>query len=81
MIKDWNREKIEQDLWKIKYAATDPRMDGFTTFGCKKDLIMLKYYIEDLLEECDSYSIEQEFIDELEASRTFKLLKKTNKGN
>jgi len=81
MIKDWNREKIEQDLWKIKFAATDPRMDGFTTFGCKKDLIMLKYYIEDLLEECDSYSIEQKFIDELEASRTFKLLKKTNKGN
>ena len=80
MIKDWNREKIEQDIWKIKFAATDPRMDGFTTFGCKKDLIMLKYYIEDLLEECDSYSIEQEFIDELEASRTFKLLKKTNKG-
>jgi len=81
MIKDWNREKIEQDLWKIKFAATDPRMDGFTTWGCKKDLIMLKYYIKDLLEECDSYSIEQEFIDELEASRTFKLLKKTNKGN
>ena len=81
MIQDWNREKIEQDLWKIKFAATDPRMDGFTTWGCKKDLIMLKYYIKDLLEECDSYSIEQEFIDELEASRTFKLLKKTNKGN
>ena len=81
MIKDWNREKIEQDLWKIKFAATDPRMDGFTTFGCKKDLIMLKYYIEDLLEECNSYSIEQEFVDELEASRTFKLLKKSNNGN
>jgi hypothetical protein len=30
MIKDWNRKEIEQEIWKIKWAATDPRMDGFT---------------------------------------------------
>ena len=76
MIKDWDRKKIEQDIWKIKYACTDPRMDGFTTWGCKQDLIKLKYFIEDMLAECPTYSTEQEFIDKLEAVRTFALLKK-----
>ena len=78
MIKDWNREKIEQEIWKIKFAATDPRMDGFTTWGCKQDLIRLKYYIEDALEDCSTYVGEQEFIDKLEAERTFRELKKTH---
>ena len=80
MIKDWNREKIEQDIWKIHFAESDPRMDGFTTWGCKKDLIMLKYYIDDILAKCSTYVGEEEFINELEANRTFELLKKTNKG-
>ena len=75
MIKDWNREKIEQEIWKIKWAATDPRMDGFVTWGCKQDLILLKYYIEDMLEQCSTYVAEQEFIDKLEADRTFTRLK------
>ena len=75
MIKDWNREKIEQEIWKIKFAATDPRMDGFVTWGCKQDLIRLKYYIENALEDCSTYVGEQEFIDQLEAERTFKVLK------
>ena len=75
MIKDWNRQQIEQEIWKIKFAATDPRMDGFVTWGCKQDLIRLKYYIEDALEDCSTYVGEQEFIDQLEAERTFKVLK------
>jgi DNA-binding transcriptional regulator YbjK len=75
MIKDWNREKIEQEIWKIKWAATDPRMDGFVTWGCKQDLILLKYYIEDMLDQCSTYAVEQEFIDKLEADRTFTRLK------
>ena len=75
MIKDWNREKIEQEIWKIKWAATDPRMDGFVTWGCKQDLILLKYYIEDMLDQCSMYVGEQEFIDKLEADRTFTRLK------
>jgi hypothetical protein len=76
MIKNWDRKKIEQDIWKIASAASDPRMDGFTTWGCKQDLILLKYFIDDMLEECPTYSLEKEFINNLEAERTFALLKK-----
>ena len=79
MIRDWNVDKIKQELWKIKYAATDPRMDGWTTFACKKDLIVLKYHIDELLNECSTYSVEAEFINELEQEKTLKLLKKKHK--
>jgi len=76
MIIDWNINHIKQEIWKIKFACTDPRMDGFVTWGHKQDLIKLKYFIDDMLAECPTYSVEQEFIDELEAERTFALLKK-----
>ena len=79
MLRDWSVDKIKQELWKIKYAATDPRMDGWTTFACKKDLIMLKYHIDELLNECSTYSVEAEFINELEQEKTLKLLKKKHK--
>tara|TARA_R110000822_G_scaffold2633_3_gene12235 strand:- start:1831 stop:1995 length:165 start_codon:yes stop_codon:yes gene_type:complete len=54
-------------------------MDGFTTWPCKQDLIVLKYYIDELLDQCPTYSVEQEFIDELEQQKTFNLLKKKHK--
>jgi len=79
MIKRWDVNKIKTDLWQIRVACTDPYMDGFTTWACKQDLIVLKYFIDELLDECPEYSIEQEFIDELEAQKTFNLLKKTHK--
>ena len=76
MIKDWNRTDIENAIWKIQFACTDPRMDGFTTWGCKQDLILLKYFIADMLAYCPTYSVEEEFINKIEADRTFALLKK-----
>ena len=76
MIKNWNRKSIENEMWKIKHAATDPRQDGFTTWGCKQDLLLLKYYLDDLLSDCPTYVGEEEFIEELEAERTFKILKR-----
>jgi hypothetical protein len=76
MIRNWDRKTIEQEIWKIKYAVSDPSMDGFTTWGCKQDLIVLKYFIADMLADCPTYSVEEEFINKIEADRTFALLKK-----
>jgi len=38
MIKDWSVKDICQEVRKITLAATDGHMDGFNTWGCKKDL-------------------------------------------
>ena len=42
MIIDWDIKKIKRQINKIVIAATDPKMDGFNTWGCKKDCI--KYF-------------------------------------
>ena len=75
MIKDWNIEKIYSEISKISYAESDPRMDGFVTWGCKQDLYQLKWYIEDRLDKCSTYSGEDEFIRKREKQKTFKALK------
>jgi len=76
MMKNWNRQEIEREISKIKWATTDPRMDGFVTWGWKQDLIRLKYYIDEALADCPTYVGEEDFINEIEQEKTFNLLKK-----
>ena len=76
VIKRWDRQKIENDLWQIYFAMTDPRMDGFVTWGCKQDLLRIKYYLDDLLQDSPTYVGEDKFVEELEAEKTFKILKR-----
>lgn len=75
-MKNWNRQEIEREISKIKWATTDPRMDGFVTWGWKQDLIRLKYYIDAALADCPTYVGEEDFINEIEQEKTFNLLKK-----
>ncbi len=77
MIRNWSLDQIKQEIWKIKFAVTDHRMDGFVTWGYKQDLIRLKYYIDDQLAACPTYTPEKEFIDKLEAEHTFKILQES----
>lgn len=64
MIKDWSLENIKHEVDKIAYAESDPRMDGFVTWGCKKDLYELKFYIEDKIAKCSHYSTEESYLAE-----------------
>ena len=38
MIVDWSVASIKDEIDRIKFAESDPRMDGFVTWTCKKDL-------------------------------------------
>lgn len=60
MIIDWSVDKIKAQVDKIAWAESDPRMDGFVTWGCKKDLYELIWYLEDKLAQCSTYSTEEE---------------------
>lgn len=75
-MKNWNRQEIEHEIHKIKWATTDPRMDGFTTWVWKQDLIRLKYCIDEALADCPTYYGEEDFINKMEQEKTFNLLKK-----
>jgi len=76
MIIDWNTQNIKQEISKVTFAATDPRMDGFTTWRCKKDLYEILWYVEDCLERCSTYHDEKEFIKSREQQKLIRTLGK-----
>lgn len=76
MIIDWDLKKIKRQVDKIVFAATDPKMDGFNTWGCKKDLYEILWYVEDSLDKCSSYADEDEFVKRREQKKLLKALGK-----
>ena len=65
MIKDWSQNTIKMEIEKIAFAESDPRMDGFITWGCKKELYEIKSYIEEKLAKCSTYAGEEEYLANL----------------
>jgi hypothetical protein len=62
MIQDWDTKKIKQEIEKITAEATQPRTDGFVTWGYKQQLYELLWFVEDELDKCSSYTMEKEFL-------------------
>ena len=76
MIIDWDLKKVKSQVDKIVFAATDPKMDGFNTWGCKQDLYEILWYVEDSLDKCSSYVDEDEFVKRREQKKLLKALGK-----
>ena len=74
MIIDWSLSDLKEGISKIGYAESDPRMDGFVTWGCKQDLYQLLWHVEDTLDKCSTYADEDIFVREREKEKTFKAL-------
>lgn len=78
---DPNRDPIEaikDELRMIKLSEGDRYMDGFNTSKYKKQLLDIFWYLEDLLEECDTYTTEAEWFEQREKDRMIKKLSKPN---
>lgn len=57
---------------KCAAEACSPYNDGWTAMACKKDLVELKWLIEDLLENCPTFIGEEEW----DQNRLVELLKR-----
>ena len=75
MIINWSLKTIKEEVDKITFAESDKHMDGFTTWGCKKDLYEILWYVEKSLKECSTYSNEEDFIEEHEKELMWSILK------
>ena len=75
MIVDWSLSDLKEGVNKIGYAESDPRMDGFVTWGCKQDLYQLLWHVEDTLDKCSTYADEDIFVRDREKQQTIKALK------
>ena len=69
MIKNWSVPEIENQLQRIYYACTDPRMDGFVTWGYKQDLYHVKFLVDELLKKCPDYSVEAAWLEQQQTER------------
>lgn len=68
--KDWDMNVIKHSLWKMAYECSSPYNDGFTQFAVKKELLEIKFLLEDLLEDTPKLAGEEElyqqrFVDKL----------------
>lgn len=60
----WSVSRIKGDLQMMSHECRYHGNDGFTQFAIKKDLIEIKFLLEDLLETCPTFAGEEEWLHE-----------------
>ena len=75
MTKNWNVQTVEDQIRRMYWACTDPKMDGFVTWGYKQDLYRVKFLVDELLKKCPTYSVEADWLREQEAEKIVQILK------
>jgi hypothetical protein len=74
--RDYDFNAIVHQIWAMRAECTDPRNDGFVTWGTKQDLYRIKWLVDDALAQCSSYAPEAEWLKEQEQQRIISILKK-----
>lgn len=77
-IKKWSVEDIARQVNSAYYTCSDPRQDGFTTWGIKQDLYQIKWLVDEVLKKCPTFAPEAEWLREQEKSKVIKILKDEN---
>ena len=75
MIIDWNVDRVIGECNKMYRGAIDPYATGWNNWPCKQDLYRVKFALDEMLQKCPTYSVEQEWLNELEKEKVWKTLK------
>jgi len=73
--KRWNFSDITSQISRIKSECSSPYNEGFTSFELKKDLYLLKFFIDEQLKACPEFAGEKEWLQEQEKHTIIKHLK------
>jgi len=60
----WSVSRIKGDLQMMTHECRYYGNDGYTQFAIKKDLMEIKFLVDDLLETCPTFSGEEEWLHE-----------------
>lgn len=66
---------IIQQINTAAYDCSDPRNDGFVSWGVKQDLYQIKEILDAAIRRCPVFSPEQEWLREQEKKKVIKYLK------
>lgn len=75
-LKRTSSDTICLDISSLYRECCDTRNDGWTAFEYKKDILKIKYHLENLINKCPTFIGETEFIEELEKEITWEILQK-----
>ncbi len=60
----WSVNRIQGDLQMMSHECRYRGNDGYTQFAIKKDLMEIKFLLEDLIENCPTFVGEEEWLHE-----------------
>jgi len=71
----WDADKIISDLSTAAAEACSSYNDGFSAWQCKKDMLKVKYALDEMLERTPNFShLEEEFVQAQEKQKVWKTL-------
>lgn len=71
----WDVDKIINELSCCYREAASPYNDGYSGWLCKKDLLQVKYQLDDMIDRLPNFShLEEEFHEEMAKQKTWKTL-------
>ena len=73
---DWNVRSVIGECQKMYHGANDAYMTGFVNWPCKQDLYRVKFAVDEMLRNTGTFAGEEEWLQEQEADRIIKILKK-----
>ena len=74
--KSWDVEQIMSQLHSMVREIKSPYNDGFTSWGIKQDLYLIKFLVDDAMKESPIFGdLEIEFLKQQEQKRIIKILK------
>ncbi len=77
--KRWDVGDIQRQISACSANMNNMHNDGFVQWGCKQDLLVVKYQLEEILRTAPKFADEEEFIAQLNKQLVWKRLnEKTN---
>lgn len=58
--KDWDTNAIKHWLWAMSHECSSPYNDGFTQFEVKKELLEIKFLVDDLVANTPKFAGEED---------------------
>ena len=70
----WDAAQIIADLRAAARQAGNPYNDGFTAWGCKQDLLQVKYELDRMLRDLPHFAGEDEYCKQQEKQDVWRAL-------
>jgi len=74
--KSWDVDKMISQLHSMVREMKSPYNDGFTSWGVKQDLYLVKFLVDEAMKDSPNFGdLETDFLKEQEKKRIIKILK------